>query len=262
MQISQPGQLVVTGHARDFLLHQLVTTNLATEGLAFFGVLDAGLQRGADQPSCPGGHRVTAVVQRRHRDPEPLALLAQPVLGRHTHILTMHPAGGASAQAQFAVDVAAGDAGPVGLNDEGRKLFVRIGALRIGAREPEDVMGQAGQRDPHLLAVDDVLRSVATGSGSHGSHVTACACFGQAKHRHLLAARLWRQKALLLRFAAPLQQRQAVQSHVNRHGCPQTRISRLQFLAGQPQGDIIETLAAIAFRDADAENAQLGHARQ
>ena len=123
-------------------------------------------------------------------------------------------------------------------------------------------MGQAGQRDPHLLAVDDVLIAVAAGSGSHGRHVAAGARLGEAEHGDALTARLRRQKALLLILVAPLQQRQAVQSNVHRHGCPQTRISRLQFLAGQPQGDIIETLAAIAFRDADAENAQLGHARQ
>ena len=86
--------------------------------------------------------------------------------------------------------------------------------------------------------------------------------FGEAEHRDALAARLRRQKTLLLLLVAPLQQRQAVQPDMHRHRGAQAGVGRFQFLAGQPQGDVVEALAAVAFGDADAQNPQLRHARQ
>ena len=70
------------------------------------------------------------------------------------------------------------------------------------------------------------------------------------------------QEVLLLLLGAPLEQRHGAQAHVHRHGDPQVGVDGLQFLAGQPQADVIHALAAIADREGQTQDPELAHAPQ
>ena len=91
---------------------------------------------------------------------------------------------------------------------------------------------------------------------AHIGHIAADARLGQAEAGVLLALCLRHQEALFLLLGAPLQQGHAVQAHVHRHDHAQGGIGAFEFFAHQPQGDVVETLPAVAHRDVDSQDAQ------
>ena len=113
-----------------------------------------------------------------------------------------------------------------------------------------------------LLAVEDVAIAPLHRSRLDGARVAAGAGFGQAVAGDLRALRLRHEIALLLILAAPRQQRQAVQPGVHRHDHAQRGVDVFEFLAGQPQADVIHAGAAVLLRHRDAEQAEPGHAAE
>ena len=71
------------------------------ERLALARVLDRPLETGADDAAAARGDREAPVVERVHRDLESLALLAEPVLGRHLDVLEEELAGRARPDAEL-----------------------------------------------------------------------------------------------------------------------------------------------------------------
>jgi len=133
-------------------------------------------------------------------------------------------------------------------------------ALGVGPGEDQEVVGQGGHADPHLLAVEDVDVPLPPGGGGQRGDVRTRSRFGQAEGGPALPARLGDQEPLLLLLRPPLEQTHAVQAHVDAHHHPQERVHPLQFLAGQSQADVVHPLPAVADGDADAQDAQFGHA--
>jgi hypothetical protein len=54
---------------------------------------DTRIERRPSQPDRASGHRKSALVDRTHRDLEPFAVFADPVLDRHAHIIERQFAG-------------------------------------------------------------------------------------------------------------------------------------------------------------------------
>ena len=77
-------------------------------------------------------------------------------------------------------------------------------------------MGFGGQRNPHLLTVQDVFITLSAGCADQGGDIGASSGFGQPETGDFLTPGLGDQKALLLFFSAPLEQSQAVQTDVHR----------------------------------------------
>ncbi len=98
--------------------------------------------------------------------------------------------------------------------------------------------------------------------GADGSNVGARAGLAQREGGDLLASRLGKEVPLPLGFAAPLQERQAVQSHVYRHDDAGGAVHPLQFLAGQRQGEIVHPCSAVAHGKTNAQEADGGHLGQ
>src|SRR4026209_1355507 len=74
--------------------------------------------------------------------------------------------------------------------------------------------------------------------------------------------RLWDQISRLLIVGAPREQRETVQTHVDRNNHTQRRIEVFKLLARDTERDVIHPRAAILLRDAAAEKPELRHLRQ
>src|SRR5207302_8359929 len=116
-------------------------------------------------------------------------------------------------------------------------------------------------RDPVLLPVEDVAVTRAARRCPDRGDVRARARLGQPEARELLAARLRDEPALLLFLRRIPQQRQRVEPDVDGDQRPERRLAALDLLACERLGDEVEPGAAVLLRDDDAENAELGEAR-
>ena len=83
---------------------------------------------------------------------------------------------------------------------------------RSAPGEDEEVVGDVGERDPHLLAGQEVAIAALDRDGLDAAHVAAGRRLGQPVGGDLLALRLRHEIALLLVLGAPGQERQAVQA--------------------------------------------------
>ena len=91
------------------------------------------------------------------RDRQPLALVADQVLGRHADVLEDRRAGRRAVDAELVLELADREARAVLLDDERAEAPV----LAVGHREDDVEVGDAGVGDPVLGAVDDPLVAVA-----------------------------------------------------------------------------------------------------
>ena len=70
--------------------------------------------------------------------------------------------------------------------------------------EDQEVVGNVGQRDPHLGAVEDVVIAIAHDGRLDRTGVGTGVRLGQPKGGDLVAVRLGNEPALLLLFGAPI----------------------------------------------------------
>ena len=189
---------------------------------------------------------------------KPFALLADPVLRRDAHVLQRDPPGRAGPHAQLAVQIAGADPRAVQLHQE------RATAHRADRRPPGRCAPPTGSGGPWSPA-----RSTSSRRSAHIRRPPGAPCCGSPPHpspppvrsaqnrRSSRPAPAATRKRCFCSSRAPLQQPQAVQPHVHRHHHPQGRVDRFQLFAGQPQGDVIHPLPAVAHRQADPQDAQL-----
>ncbi len=232
--------------------------------LAFERVLGARVATGADETGRPGADGVPPLVERKHRDLEAFADAAEHVLLGHFHLVHLEVAGVAGEDAPLLLEGAARESLEGPLDDErgdaGRIALLLL--LEIRPRKDDEVVGDIGERDPHLLAREHVAIAFLHGDGLNAAHVAARGRFRQAIGRNLLALRLRHQVPLLLILASPREQRQAVEAGVHRHDHAERRVDVLELLARQTQADVVHARAAVLDRHRDAEQAELGHLRQ
>ena len=169
-------------------------------------------------------------------------------------------AGVAGAHAELALDRAGRQTRHAPLEHEGGEPVVLQAAVERG--EDQEVVGEVGERDPHLGAVEDVGVAVPDIGRLDRPGVGTGIWLGQREGAELFAAGLGHEKALLLLLIGPLQERQAVEPDVDAHDHPQEGVDVLQLLAGEGEGDVVEPGAAILLRDGKAEDAELAHLAQ
>src|SRR4029453_16729193 len=93
------------------------------------------------------------------------------------------------------------------LHDEGADAgWVAIfPLLQIGPRENQEIVGQIRERDPRLLASQDVAIPLLNGGRLNRSYIAAGGGLRQAVARQLRAGRLRHEVTALLVFIAPRQ---------------------------------------------------------
>src|ERR1044072_4677523 len=261
LEPEQVRHLVVGFHVGNLLLDELMVGYLRPERLALQSIRHGRVARGTDDAGRARRHRVAPLLQSEHRYLEALALLANHVLGRHAHVLQREVAGVARADAELAVDGARSEAGHRAFDDEaGHATVVALATLLfIRPAEEEEVVGHIGERNPHLLAVQDPLVALAPRGRARADPVPPRAPVAPTAGRELFALRLRYEVLALLLLCAPRVERQRVESRVDAHHDAQGRIHRFQLLADEAERDVVEARPAVLFGDADAEQAKLGH---
>ena len=131
------------GHLGDHLLDQLVLADLLAERLALVGVARRGVEAGLGEPDGAGRDGEPALVDGAHRDEEALALLADPVLLGHEHVVEVDQPGVAGPDAELAVERAGRQARHPALEQERGHALVLLRAVDRG--EDEEVVGDVGQ---------------------------------------------------------------------------------------------------------------------
>ncbi len=231
--------------------------DLLAERLALAGVLERRVEARPGQADRARRDGVAAVVDSAHGDLEALALLADAVLQRHAHVVEVDLAGIAGVDAELALDRARGQTGHAPLDDERADATVFLRPVERG--EDQEVVGDVGQADPDLGAVEDVRVAVTTGGRGQAGGVGAGTGLGQPERGQLLALRLGREETLLLILRAPLQQGQRVEPDVHAHHHPKGRIGALELLAQDAQADVVQAGPAVLLGDRCAQEAQLAH---
>src|SRR3989442_5859324 len=261
-QPEQAGRVVVGDHLRDHLLDELVLADGPAEGLPLPGVLRRRVQASADEAGRPRGHGVAAVLEREHRDPEALALLPEPVLRRHLHVVHREAAGVAGDDPPLLLDRVRAEALERALHDEGAEPAVvpALLLLLVGPGEDDEVVGDVGEADPHLLAVEDVTVALAHRGGLDADRIAPRVGLGEPVGGDLLPPRLGGQVLLLLVVAAPAQERHAVEAHVQGFDPAQGGVDLSQPLAHATEVRLFHPRPAPLLGDADAEQVQIGHA--
>src|SRR4029453_5199481 len=167
---------------RDHLLDELVLGDGHAEGLALLRVAHRGVEAGADQPGGAGRHGIAPALEGEHGDPEPLALLADPVGNGHLDILHVEAARVARQDAPLLLHGVRAEALEAALHDEGAEAAVipSLLLLLIGPRDHQEVVRDVGEADPRLLTVHDVAIAFARRRRLDAHRVRARVGLGQA----------------------------------------------------------------------------------
>ena len=191
---------------------------------------------------------------------KPFALLADPVLGGDANVVHVDEAGVAGVDPELAVERAGREALHAPLQHEGGDAPVALRAVDRG--EDEEVVGDVGEADPDLLAVEHVGVAVAASGRGEVAGVRADARLREAERGELLALRLGHEPALLLLVRPPLHEGQRVQPDVDALDDPEGGVGPLELLADHREADVVHARAAPAGVDGRAEQAELAHARE
>src|SRR5262249_40047051 len=159
-----------------------------------------------------------------------LSLLAEAILLRHEHIVEPDRTDVAGTNAELAANAGGAEAGEAALHDEGSNGAVAL--LRVERREDEEGIGDGGEGEPSLFAVDPVTARHALRASSDRGGIAAGARLREREGGDPLAARLRRQVARLLLRRGPLEECQAVQREVDREDDAGKGIHALQLLEG------------------------------
>ncbi len=164
-------------------LDALVLADGAAEHHALLGVGGRLVDEPLGVADAFGGNENPFGIHARENVTEPLALLADEVLGRHPDVVEEHLRGRVihhGADGPYAE--AGGPCCPHVEDEDGQPVGALCHiVLGRGARQEQHQVGMLGPAGPHLLAVDDIGVAVACGEGSDRAGVGSAARFGHAE---------------------------------------------------------------------------------
>src|SRR2546428_9661800 len=158
-QIQQAADLVVPRHARDHLLDELVLADGPAKGPALPRVTRAAVKTGPDETGRSRRHGIPTLIQRKHRDMEPLTLLTEAVVFGHPHLVHHDRSGVAGTDAQLAVNRRSGDSLHLAGDEERREAAVIPLLLfdRVGPCDYQILIAEVSHLHPGLFPVENIL---------------------------------------------------------------------------------------------------------
>jgi len=146
----RPGRGGLRLHVRDHELDPLELGDRLAELLALLRVRDRVVERSLGDAQRLRRDSGARTVQHLHRDPEPLAFLAEAVRGRYHHLVQLQLRGVAAPYPELAVDGGRAESLEMlcVLEDEGAHSPGTLG--RVGLGEDGDRVGDAATGDPDL----------------------------------------------------------------------------------------------------------------
>ena len=236
----------------ELLLDQAEGGDRLAEGLTLLGVADGVTQRGARRAHTGGAQLEAANVENVEGDVVALADFAQQILNRHLAVGEHQRAGGGAANTQLVLFRADGEPGSSLLDQERSELF------SVDFDEDGEQVGKAGIADPHLLAVENVMRAVRRerGAGTNVHGVRAGGRFGESIGTDTISGGQAGQELLLLRVGAIPDDRQSADAHMRAEGDGEAAQLR-QMIGDDGGGDLVHGQAAVSLRDIDRHEAKI-----
>ena len=132
--------------------------DLDTEGLARLCVSHAGVATGADEARRAGGDSVAPLIEGEHGNLEAFAFPPDQIFARDLDLLHLEEAGIAGKNSPLLLERAARKSFERALDDEGAEAgrVALLLLIEIRPREHQKRVGDVGQRDPHLLAGQEI----------------------------------------------------------------------------------------------------------
>src|SRR5262249_29219769 len=167
---------------RDHLLDELMLRDLDAERLPLLRVRGARVAARANQPGRAGRDREAALIEGEHRNLESFTRPADDVRLGHLEVGHLEPARVAGEDAPLLLHRAAREPVHGAFDDErGETRGIALALLLlIGPRDGEKVVGDVGERDPALFAVQDVPIAFLDRSRLHAADVAAGARLGES----------------------------------------------------------------------------------
>jgi hypothetical protein len=136
------------------LFDELMRTDFHTKRLPLPCVVYARVATGANEPGGTRRNRVAPLIEGEHRDLEPFSLLTDQVLNGNLYGVHLEMAGVPREDPPLLGQGSARKPFERAFNDEGTHAggIALLLLLEIRPREHEEVVGNIGERDPHLLA--------------------------------------------------------------------------------------------------------------
>src|SRR5262249_50294891 len=165
------------------LLHELMRCDRLPELLPLARIAEAGIEATLRDADAARGERDSAVVQRRHRDPEAVALRAQAILVGHPYTVERQLGRVLCTEPELALDARRAESVRLRRDEKARQA---AGALSAGSCEHERDPGPRAERDEDLRPGEHPLAPVALGPRPEARRVPARAGLGQRAPAHPL----------------------------------------------------------------------------
>src|SRR5438477_1076765 len=253
----QAGSVDLGRHVREHPLDRPEIGDPLTERLALLGKREGVHEARARDPDRLRRDRDTAAVERRERDPEPLARLAEEIRARYACVLEDQLGGVRPADPELFLELADGEPrGPL-LDDERGDPLVFL--CRVCLREDDGDVRERSVGDEVLGPVQDPAVAVASRGRAHSRGVAARRRFGERKASDPLATRELRQVFLLLGIASVMQDRVDRERHVRAEHHAGRRARAVDLLDDQGVRQRVETRATVPLGHVRAHEAEGSH---
>ena len=248
------GRLDVDRHVRQHEADRLQRRDRLAERLALHRIAGGLVQRPPRDAHGRGRHGRPRAVKHLHGDQEAVAIVPQPILRRHAHVLQHDLARPGGVLAHLGDRLAAGDARPVALDDE--RAHASVLGRGIGLGEDDEEAGDRRVGDPGLGAVEDILVALAHRGAEDARHIGAGRGLGEGVGRQLSAIGQPGQVAFLLIRAAGQDDRPG-REVVEHDGGLNAGAGPGQLLVDDALLQHAQAGAAVRFRDIGADQAGL-----
>ena len=132
--------LGLTGHVSEHELDPLQLGHRLAELVPLRGVAEREVGRPLGNADRLGGDRNSRSIQCGHGDPESVSFVAEPVGGRHPHLVEVQLGGRRAADPHLMLEAGGREAGRIGFNDEGARTLAAA-HCRIGQGEDDHHVG-------------------------------------------------------------------------------------------------------------------------
>ena len=246
-------------HPGEFLLDELVAGDgLAAKLFALLGVLQSGVVAGHGCTDRTPTDAVARLAEAHQGGLEAVGAGKQ-IRSGDAYILHGEAGGDGGAQRPLAVDVASGEAGTIGFDEEAADAPLLLGDGGVFDFGPDDGdVGDAAGGDPHLFSVEDVVVAVFACAGSHASGVGAEVGFGEAEAAEFFAGGQFGKPAGFLLVGAKGVDGVHDECGLDADEAAEAGVAAFQFLGEQAVLDVVEAGTAVAF-EGGAEEAEVAH---
>src|ERR1035437_5808297 len=169
--VEQAGGIDIHRHIDELVLDGLKLGNRAAELFAQFGILEGGVVCALGHADGERGDRDAAAIEHFEAGHETVVQFADELFGRETAVFEDDLAGGAGAQAELVLLLAAAEAGVAFFDGEGGDAVLRGGA--IGDRHGHAEIGEVGVGGERLRPVEHPHAAFEFGVGAGAGGVAA-----------------------------------------------------------------------------------------